>query len=514
MTLKTFKHLLTSVIVICLWYSFSHAILILDFPDINIASLQNNFSNVLFTAPWNNFGGGIFWLATKSLTTNATISLGWITKTCSKQVRGLYYNSQRGKRMWPLDDYSLGLLRASNVLYNTLQITGWFFTTCEDTYSIYWMITYDRNGTKSYVIAWIQLDYTDNHYLANFANSFQYFDNKTPLGYIRDSNGWIGFIWGVISGSANLITYINNGGTINSGFTYSGNTIDGITTNRWLNTTINKTGSDAINTLRNLVIQWTVWLSLSMNEAERLSLLGNLKWKTVVLNSSDINSSTLINIAKKKSQKLCKWQTLYTTTTLPINDTEKIVCYADTSLTIDLNDPTSYMDKSIFMMNGNIIFSGGMQASSPKLDLFLDSGLVYLPNTGAILIDLDTQWFPATNNGVNSWLYLKGNFIINGLLVWWTWPWMETWFTHKLHIQGKITTLNTPLTPAQWRINQVDSLFGNTRYENFVNLQNIFVRECGLNGIANDGTLCLTWDITSTTPLVILDGNYSSLFIQ
>jgi len=53
-----------------------------------------------------------------------------------------------------------------------------------------------------------------------------------------------------------------------------------------------------------------------MDTKERLSLLGNLKEKTVIYNGSDINSSTLINFAKQKAQELCQGQDPYTPTTL------------------------------------------------------------------------------------------------------------------------------------------------------------------------------------------------------
>jgi hypothetical protein len=47
--------------------------------------------------------------------------------------------------------------------------------------------------------------------IVSFADSLQYFDNKTPIGYIRDSFGGIGFVGGTMTGSADLITYLNNG---------------------------------------------------------------------------------------------------------------------------------------------------------------------------------------------------------------------------------------------------------------------------------------------------------------
>ena len=62
-------------------------------------------------APGNNFVGGIFWLTTKSLTGNTQIFVDGEERDCNKQIRGLYFNSQRGKRIWPLDNDTLTLLQ-------------------------------------------------------------------------------------------------------------------------------------------------------------------------------------------------------------------------------------------------------------------------------------------------------------------------------------------------------------------------------------------------------------------
>ena len=42
------------------------------------------------------------------------------------------------------------------------------------------------------------------------ANSFQYFDNKVPLGYIYDSNGGIGYVGGYLTGHDALISFLNS----------------------------------------------------------------------------------------------------------------------------------------------------------------------------------------------------------------------------------------------------------------------------------------------------------------
>ena len=502
---------MTLVIIMWALYAIGNASIVLNFSNINIQSFGAKFSLVHFTAPGNNFVGSIFRLPTKS-TTWTTIILSGDTKICTKQIRWLYFNSQRGKRIRPLDEETRQLLIQQNSTYTNLTIEWWLYTSCKETspYSIFWSIKYTRWEKDSYIVAGTKFNYQENKISTFFAKSFQYFDNKVPIWYIYDSNGGIWFVWWNLSGHEALINFLNNGWSINSWFMYSWNTIISNTGSRTISI---ESWSNAMETMRNLIIQWSVGLSKSMNEAERLSLLGNFQNKTVIYNGSDINSSTLINFAKQKAQRLCQGKTLYTDTILNSN-TENILCIQNHDLIIHLNDRSTYENKTIIVKSGNVILQDSMESSSPSIDLFVDKGMLYLPQNPFSQQSFNNQWFPDTTNGINSWLYLKGNFIINGLIIGWT-PGSETWFNHKVHLQGKITLLNTPIVASTGKIAQIENIFWwSTTYDNFINLQKVFIRTCGLNGISSDWSLCSTGGIISTTPLVILNGNYSSNLLQ
>ena len=504
------KIVITLTIIVWALYTIGNASIVLNFPNINIQSFGSKFSLVHFTAPGNDFVGSFFRLPSKS-TTGTTITLSGDRKTCTKQVRGLYFNSQRGKRIRPLDEDTRQLLIQQNDTYKFLTITWWLYTSCEQTspYSIFWSIKYTQWGKASYIVAGTKFNYQENKIVALFAKSFQYFDNKVPIGYIYDSNGGIWFVGGNLSGDEALINFLNSGWAINSWFMYSWSTIISNTGNRTI--TI-ESWSNAMETMRNLIIQWSVWLSKSINEAERLSLLGNFQNKTVIYNGSDINSSTLINFAKQKAQTLCQGKTLYTDHTLS-SSSENTICIQNHDMNINLSDTSTYENKTIIVKSGNVILKNSMQENSPALDLFVDKWVVYLTESFSPQTFND-QWFPSNTNPINSWLYLKGNFIINGLMIGWT-PGFETWFNHKVHIQWKITLLNTPLEPNTGRISQIENIFWwSTIYDNFINLQNVFVRTCNLNGTSSDWSLCSTGGIISTTPLVILNGNYLSNLLQ
>lgn len=133
-----------------------------------------------------------------------------------------------------------------------------------------------------------------------------------------------------------------------------------------------------MQTMRNLIIQGSVGLSKSIDKKERLSLLGNFENKTVIYNGSDINSSTLINIAKQNAQQLCQGKQLYTPEILEQTN-ENILCIQNHNLTIDLSDTSFYENKTIIVKSGSVILQGGMEENSPALDLFIDKGLLYLP---------------------------------------------------------------------------------------------------------------------------------------
>ena len=482
--------------------------LTLNFPDISSSSFADRLSLVHFIAPGNNFVGSIFRLPTKSVSP-IKINIGSDSKTCTKQVRGLYFNSQRGKRLRPLDEDSLQLLRDQNPTYNTLSISGGLYTTCDsgNNYGIFGKIDYDRWGiVTNTIVAGTKLEYAPNKMLVDIANSLQYFDNKVPIGYIYDSYGGIGYVGGLVTGHTNLIAYLNKGGSIQSGFIYSGDTIiSSHATDR--ETTIYSSGNAAMQTMRNLIIQGSVGLSKSIEEKERISFLGNVNEKTIIYNGSDINSSTVINFAKQKAQSLCQGKQF----NQALNTNTNILCYENIDVTIDLTQPTNYEDKTIIVKNGNILLEGGMGNDYPPLDILIDKWLLYLPDP-IIATGFDDQGFPSSP-GINSWLYLKGNFIINGLLVAGN-PGAEASFWHKLHLQGKITMLNTPTLPTQERKDQVEEILWTNTYKPWINLQNVFTWTCGLSGTGSDGSLCANDNIISTIPLVILNGNYPSNLLQ
>jgi len=492
----------------------------LQFNAINMQWLSGNFSNVHFNGAGNNFGGGIFWLNAKSLSGDVNIYFLWNTnniKTCNKLIRGIYYNSQRGNRLRPLDTYTLSLLKATNANYNSLSMSWGLYTTCagnENKYSIFWSISYNQSWTKSYIIAGTKLKYAQNIRSWEFAQSFQYFDNKTPLGYIRDSYWGIGFVGGELSGSNNLVNFLNGGGNINSGFVYQANS-NIITVPTWATWIFSTVGDSAINTMWNLIVQGTIGLANNLNSTDKESLVGNQRGNSTIFNSS-ITNADISNQAKQYSEKLCKGKrkTLEQYTPLQL-EKESTLCYKGdgNTLEIDLTQTNIYQNKTIIMQNGYIVLVGNMDDSSPPLDIYIDAGNLYLPsdlqaNTFTLF---DQQGFPVTSNGASAGRFLKGNIIINGLLIGGI-PWNESSIHNKTHIQGKFFSLNSPFKETDKRFNQIIDLLG-LGFTDYINLQNIFNRECQL-GTGSDGTNCKYGNDISRVPLVILDRAFPSRLLK
>ncbi len=490
----------------------------LVFTDLSSKDLIANFSQVFFNSEWNNFGGGIFWLDSKTYSKTISIDFagGWNPKKCVTKMSGIYYNNARWARLWPLDQSALDTLKVTSNSYNNLTLTGWFYTSCQwndNARSIFGYIKYTLSGDISYLIAWASLDYTSNDYSWVFKNNFQYFNGKTPLWYIWDSIGGIWFVGWEMSGTQNLLTYLDGTGKINNAFTLQTGMI--VSANP-LWTLLDDTTGNAKDTMWNLLVQGNTILSKTMNVWQKISMVENLDKRSVLLSSSDINSSTIINTAKKNAEALCRGNSYTYVWTAPteiknIAYPNKVLCFTWSSdLWINLGNTQDYKDKTIIIKNGNITLSGNMNKNNSPLDIFIDWWSLFIDsNTGT---NFNIQWFP-DSTGINQGIFLKGNFVVNGLLLGWT-PSAVTTVKHKLHIQGKIVSLNTPSEPSQWRIDQVTDILWSTTYSSRIGLEDLLSWKCLLEGTANDWTTCGDTEAITSTPFVVLDGSFPSQIIK
>lgn len=488
------------------------------------SELKWRFSGIHFTSLWNDFGWGVFWELGSSDSEQTTIRLenGWDQKCGNFQAKWLYYNDARWARLWPLDQQTLEKLRQSDPSYDDLTMSGWLYKDCDQNKNmvIHGVIEYTLGGVTSWLIGWVKLDYDTNQYKSEFAENLQMFDNNTPLGYIWDSYGGIGFIGGKLDWTwcSALLTYLNTW-SIQQSFHLDTNWFIQLNTS-FLDNCERTPANGKATDIWNLLIQWSTILSTTVSSWEKTALLGALQEKTVLLSSSDINSAAVMNAAKKNAGSLCRGKTLLGNNNgHSINDDAgetDVLCYENApNLTLDLND-WNYEGKTIIINSGNVTLTNSMTGDTPAIDIFVNAWNIYLEPLQALqFTTFNSEWFPSETDVKNQGRFLKGNFVINGLLLWWN-PWNITWITNKLHLYGKFVSLNTPLTLSSGRKEQVNDILGSSNYDDRIPFKRTLTWFCGYNGSWSDWSPSCgwwTWSVTAI-PFVILDWNFSSRIIK
>lgn len=198
---KTFLYIAT-IILFSLWLTvLANTIFEIDdafFSDTGISSWD--ISHLHFGYNWNNFDGVIFWG-----TGNGTgeLTLWGETITCEEKLRWLYINTARGNKIWPLDEETLLDLSGSSTLsgYDTLSMTGWFFTQCSgtsiDSDGIFGYVEHEHNGETYSLWAWVEYDFGSGTATGNFDNTLLYITgvNNTASGYVFDNYGGIAKVY-------------------------------------------------------------------------------------------------------------------------------------------------------------------------------------------------------------------------------------------------------------------------------------------------------------------------------
>lgn len=498
----------------------------LIFPDISDSNdnLKWRFSWIHFTSLWNDFGGWVFW-EVWDINSEMTQIILWSNVKCWKQqARWLYYNDARWARIWPLDQKTLDALKKTNPSYADLTMTWWFYRDCDKNKEmvIHWAIKYTLNDSVSWLIAWVKLDYYTNSYTGEFAENLQFFNNKTPIGYIWDSYGGIWFIWWKLAWTwcANLLNYLN---TWSVQETFYLNELGAVMLNdTWTpNCEWTAANGDATD-MWNLLIQWNTILSTTISSWEKTALLWSLQEKTVLLSSTDINSATVMNAAKKNASTLCRGKTIMD----PILDKnintaageydQDVLCYENApDLELDLGD-WEREDKTIVVNSGNVTIINTMTWNTPAIDLFVDRWNVYLEKLWAwVFTNFNIQGFPdSSSTPKNQWRFFRGNIFINGLLLWGS-PWNIEGIRNKFHIHGKFVSLNTPLTLSDGRKAQVEDVLWTSIYNDRIPFKKTLAWECFYNGEWTDNTPCWgSWSNITSIPFVVLDWNFSSKLIK
>ena len=497
-----------------LWVNASQNKITVDW--IKDQTLANKFSTVHFNVWGNDFGGGFFWTEAKALATPQEVSANGERLLCSAQIRGFYYNSQRGERLWPLDTDSQGDLARIQSSYTPSQLTiNWgFYTNCQkkqagklvpenedgrtnSLYGIYGRITHTYKGREYSIYAGLLNNLQQNELpTAELRCNFQRIDNQYPFGYIYDKAGGIALVGAYVK-SENL-AQVN---AFHESFT------EKLSKTKCVNDfyslredpnnpekTIPKTddpilwpkdntlifgNGNALETMMNLGIRGIVGLSSQVQTSDQKGIENNTQ-KTSLLVSTTENISNIINIANKRAESLCRnrWGSL-----TPNGD---IIC-AKNGWSID---PKRYAGKTIVIKEGNLTLNNYMEAISQPITILLIHGDLILPNLDANQTFLGNGY--PDRDGIIKANFLKGNFIINGLI-----QNQETEeITNKLIVHGKIASFNTLQEPNEQTKVKLRNIGIDTSKK--IWLSEIFTWKCNIDtgkdtvgnpcGQENDGT--------------------------
>ncbi|MDR3169361.1 MAG: hypothetical protein LBU27_06480 [Candidatus Peribacteria bacterium] len=234
-------------------------------------------------------------------------------------------------------------------------------------------------------------------------------------------------------------------------------------------------------------------------ESSAGQLLGNeANAKQQYFSSVNLNQASLINTAKQRAEELCrgKWGT----------EVGEIYCVDRASRTYNVS---VIKDKIVIVRKGNITLKGEMTSSSNPLNIFIDGGRLILDMSGQVQ-SFDKNGYPTVSDAVYTGIYLKGNFIINGIMVGNDNKPVE----NQTFIHGKFTSLNTYAEPSQQRQTQLNHLLNPEPTTGEIDLREVFSRRCEW-GMTTDGFgACPTTGDFTNSPLIIINQNYPSKLVQ
>ncbi|MDR2191042.1 MAG: hypothetical protein LBP53_07990 [Candidatus Peribacteria bacterium] len=254
--------------------------------------------------------------------------------------------------------------------------------------------------------------------------------------------------------------------------------------------------SKAIVTLDQLLllkIQGIIGMSSDVKDDTK-NLAGNeADSKTQYFSSVSVNNATLINAAKRRAEELCRGKRG--------SSSNDVICQEGaTTKTV-----SEIAGKTLIVKKGNLILKGVSSLATQPLDIFVDEGVLTF-NPESSRISFDTKGHPVSSYamGVASGVYLKGNFVINGLV--------KVTQDYKYFIHGKFTSLNTYAAPSSQRMTQLDNLLEPNPTADEIDLTKVFKWRCNY-GSGSDGIACPPSEFQGA-PLIIINQNYPSRLLQ
>ena len=513
--------------------------------------LAQYFSAVHYSLWGNDIGGGFFWREVEDLATPVTISAnGTGNVECYGRVKGFYYSSQRGERLWPLDEESQSQLRNLNTNYGDLTMKWGRYTRCQgNENNIYGKITHTYKDKSYDLIAGVSYNVAGNKVTTPPALrcNFQRLNNAIPFGYIYDSAGGIGILGASIKSSVmklatkwdadayrdihsfhkEYLGQLENWKCVSDIFDHDGQNP------RYNDGSIPNYSSDKLDrlldfgfgsaqtTLFKLGIRGIIWLSSELSNNSRGSIEGNQAGTSLLLNT-DNSIAGVINLARQRAEELCrnKWQAVpggY----LQLHPNVSILCYDGN---INSNSKLLHIDHYDIGKNGKKIdlivakntdvwlnhYQWWQESTAATANIFVDKWDLFLTDStpvGELTTFRENGYRKNKLEASEPWdsrgNFLKGNFIVNGLIIGIKSDASQfTPIKNKLVIHGKVASYNTYTTPDDNKKQVIKDILesdgrGNIQEERlkFIGLDQVFKWSCNsATGTGSDGTPCIGTD--------------------
>ena len=506
--------------------------------------LAQYFSAVHYSLWGNDIGGGFFWREVEDLETPVTISAnGTGNVECYGRVKGFYYSSQRGERLWPLDQESQEQLKQLNPTYAHLAMQWGRYTRCQgNENNIYGKITHTYKDKSYDLIAGVSYNVASNKVTTPPALrcNFQRLNNAIPFGYIYDSAGGIGILGASIKSNVmkaatkwdadayrdihlfhkGYLGQLENWKCVSDIFDHDGQNP------RYNDGSIPNYSSDELDrlldfgfgsaqtTLFKLGIRGIIWLSSELSNNSRGSIEGNQAGTSLLLNT-DNSIAGIVNLARQRAEELCrnKWQPV------PPGADQDLSSKAGQILCYDGNRDRNFRilrvkgyDKvaALIVKNADVFLPNYQetQNNAAITNLFIDKGYLFLLDEArdkTHLQKFDQNGYQ-TQDASNPWIsygnFLRGNFIVNGLIIGMK-PDTSQFapIKNKLVIHGKVASYNTYTTPDDNKKQVIKDILESDggRVEGgelkFIGLDQVFKWSCNsATGTGSDGTPCIGTD--------------------
>lgn len=512
------------IAVFSVFFSFdAKAVSSLDFINIVSQTFANKFSVLHFAGWWSNHVWWMFITNIRSLSSPQEIDVNGDIVVCSQQINGLYFNSLRGLRLWPLDNW----IKSALPWYWWLTLTWGLFTTCLWTWSVdmtlfdvLWYIEYDKlNYWTSAIVAWWKYSLENDTFDWLYAPSLWFFDNDKILWFLFDSIWWLWFVWGMWTNECyeDLLFDLNP-------WTQDINTAFGLDWDRIIRISPNINCDwwdvwvwNLLWTKWNIDVKWNVQLTNATLSTERKSLVGSLWAEALLLNADFVNWSKLLATAQKNAAILCRWNETYTLSYVT-NIDDWVLCIDNwvTPFIIDLSsDYNNLAWKVLVVKEWDVVLKWSMPYDARQFELVVEHWNVLIENISSANELTDFDWFGFAVNWwwLTQWIFINSNIIVNWIIAWvdnW-WPYSSlVQYNHKIFIHGKLSLLNTPVVPSTQRLKQLENLFWNAwivANKNLVNLQNVLWWRCNADWNGSDWfSLCNdSTDKHSFASLIVID---------